>query len=152
MSMNRIRIPHNGIVFVGDGRKALFLRNEGYESEPNLKVEKVFEDANPSSHEQGTDRPGRISKGLNSGRRSAVETADWHVIEEHRFVQKVAGEIERVMRQTKAPALVIVAPPKTLADLRDAIHPDIRAHVVAEVNKDLTRHPVGDIEQHLTSA
>lgn len=150
--MNGIKIPHDGLVFVGDGRKALFLRNEGDDIYPNLRVEKVFEDVNPPAHEQGTERPGRISKGLNSGRRGAVETVDWHVIEEHRFVQKVAAEMERVMRQRKAPALVIVAPPKTLAELRSAIHSDTRAHVIAEINKDLTRHSVGDIEQHLTAA
>jgi len=59
-------------------------------------------------------RPGRISKALNSDQRSAVETVDWHVIEEHRFVQKVAAEMERVMRQRRTQALVIVAPPGLL--------------------------------------
>jgi protein required for attachment to host cells len=48
------KIPHDGIVFVGDGRKALFLRNEGDEKYPNLKTERVFLDHNPPTHEQGT--------------------------------------------------------------------------------------------------
>ena len=30
-----VRIPHRAIVFVGDGWKALFLRNEGDEKFPN---------------------------------------------------------------------------------------------------------------------
>ena len=60
--MNKPKIPHNALVFVGDGRKALFLRNEGDETFPDLQTEKVFEDENPSSHEQGTDRPGRVAK------------------------------------------------------------------------------------------
>jgi protein required for attachment to host cells len=30
------KIPHGAIVFVGDGRKALFLRNDGDEEFPNL--------------------------------------------------------------------------------------------------------------------
>jgi protein required for attachment to host cells len=150
--MNRVKIPHNGLVFVGDGRKALFLSNEGDEVYPNLKVERVFEDVNPPSHEQGTERPGRISKAISSGQRGAVDAADWHVIEEHHFVKRVAAEMERLVRDNKVPAVVIVAPPRTLADLRDAIHTDTRAHVIAEINKDLTRHSVGDIEQHLTAA
>jgi protein required for attachment to host cells len=29
--MRELKIPHNAVVFVGDGRKALFLRNEGDE-------------------------------------------------------------------------------------------------------------------------
>jgi protein required for attachment to host cells len=59
--MNNLKIPHNAFVFVGDGRKALFLRNDGDEKFPNLKTEKGFEEENPPSHEQGTERPGHIS-------------------------------------------------------------------------------------------
>ena len=38
-----LKIPHQALVFVGDGRKALFLRNDGDAKFPNLRVEKVFE-------------------------------------------------------------------------------------------------------------
>lgn len=149
--MNKLKIPHDAFVFVGDGRKAIFLRNEGDEKFPNLKTERVIEDDdNPPTHEQGTDRPGALGKAMGSGRRSAVEPADWHDLNEHRFAKTVAGAIEQVMRERKAPALVIVAPPRTLADLRNALHADVAARVIAEVNKDLTRHPVGEIEKHLT--
>jgi protein required for attachment to host cells len=150
--MSRLKIPHNAFVFVGDGRKALFLRNEGDEKFPNLKTEKVFEEANPLNHDQGSERPGRISKGLASGQRSAVEPVDWHHIEEQRFTRKVAAAMEQVVREKKVPALVVVAPPKTLADLREAFHADVKGRVIAEINKDLTKHPVGEIEKHLTSA
>jgi protein required for attachment to host cells len=146
--MNKLRIPHHALEFVGDGRKALFLRNDGDEKFPNLRTEKVFEDANPPSHEQGTDRPGHIGKG--SQRRSSVEPTDWHDIEEHHFARKVAATLEQVIRTRKVKALVVVAPPRTLADLRNAFHADVKACIIAEINKDLTRHPVGDIEKHLT--
>ena len=52
-----LKIPHDAFVFVGDGRKALFLRNDGDEKFPYLKTERVFVDENPPSHEQGTERP-----------------------------------------------------------------------------------------------
>ena len=146
--MNKLKIPHNAYVFVGDGRKALFLRNDGDEKFPNLKTEKVFEDENPSSHEQGTERPGHIGKG---SQRSAVEPTDWHDIEEHRFARKVAAAMEQVIRAGKVKALVVVAPPRTLAELRNAFHPDVKACIIAEINKDLTKHSVGEIEKHLTS-
>ena len=61
--MNKLKIPHNAFVFVGDGRKALFLRNDGDEKFPNLRTEKVFEDENPPTHEQGSERPGHVGKG-----------------------------------------------------------------------------------------
>ncbi len=150
--MSNLKIPHNAFVFVGDGRKALFLRNEGDEKYPNLKTERVFEDVNPSTHEQGSERPGRVSKAIDSGQRSAVEQVDWHHIEEHRFARQVAAAMEEIVRLRKVPALIVVAPPKTLADLRTAFHRDVQSRIIAEINKDLTRHPVGDIEKHLTAA
>jgi protein required for attachment to host cells len=150
--MTKLKIPHDAFVFVGDGRKALFLRNEGDEKYPNLKTERVFEDVNPLTHEQGSERPGRLSKSFDSGQRSAVEPVDWHHLEEHRFARQVAAAMEEIMRSRKVPALIVVAPPRTLADLRTAFHADVRARIVAEINKDLTKHPVGDIEKHLTAA
>ena len=57
--MSKLAIPHDALVFIGDGRKALFLRNAGDAKYPDLKVERVFAEENPPTHEQGTDRPGR---------------------------------------------------------------------------------------------
>ncbi|MGA8898965.1 host attachment protein [Bradyrhizobium sp.] len=145
-----LKIPHNAFVLVGDGRKAIFFRNEGDAVFPNLKTSEVFVDENPPSHEQGTERPGRISKGSRTGGRSAVEPTDWHLLEEQHFVRMVAAAMERLVRVSKVKKLVVVAPPRTLAELRAAFHPDVKACIVAEVNKDLTKHPVGEIEKHLT--
>ncbi len=150
--MNALKIPHDAFVFVGDGRKALFLRNDGDEKFPNLKTERVFEDENPPTHEQGSERPGHVSKAAYSGQKSAVEAVDWHDIEEHRFARRVAAAMEEAVRARKVKALVVVAPPRTLAELRDAFHPDVKARVIAEINKDLTKHPVAEIEKHLTGS
>jgi protein required for attachment to host cells len=43
------------------------------------------------------------------------------------------------------------APPRTLADLRKAMQPDVRKRVIAEIDKDLTKHPIFEIERHLTA-
>jgi protein required for attachment to host cells len=145
--MNKIQIPHDAIVFVGDGRKALFLRNEGDEKFPNLKTERVFLDHTPPTHEQGTDKPGRSYSSVGPGR-SAVEQTDWHELEEHHFAREVAEALEKLVRERKV-KVVIAAPPRTLADLRQALHKDIKAHVLAEVDKDFTKQPVYEIEKHL---
>lgn len=145
-----IRIPHRAVVFVGDGRKALFLRNEGDEKFPNLKTESVFEEEHPPAHSQGSDRPGRVSKG--SGRRSAVEMTDWHEIEESRFVRHVAAAAERLLRAEHSTSLIVVAPPRALAELRSAFHDDVKRRIIGELDKDLTKHPVGEIEKHLRDA
>lgn len=145
------KIPHNALVFVGDGRKALFLRNDGDAKFPNLRTERVFEAENPPTREQGSDRPGRVSEAAVAGRRSAVESTDWHDIEEQRFARTVAAAMEQMVRTSEAKALIVVAPPKTLAELRSAFHSDVKACIIAEINKDLTKHSIGEIEKHLTS-
>jgi len=60
--------------------------------------------------------------------------------------------MEQVVRERKVAALVVVAPPKTLSDLRHACHVDVRARIIGEIDKDLTKHPIAEIERHLTSA
>jgi protein required for attachment to host cells len=147
---NKMSIPHDAIVFVGDGRKALFLRNAGDEKFPNLRTEQVFVDHNPATHDQGSDKPGRLFAGANArDRRSALEATDWHELEEHRFARMVAEALEKLVRERKVKAVVIVAPPRTLADLRQALHGDVKARIMAEVDKDFTKHPIYEIEKHL---
>jgi len=144
-----LRIPHDALVFVGDGRKALFLRNAGNATSVNLTTERVFVDDNPPTREQGSDRPGRAFKRAHTNRRSGVETTDWHELEEHRFAASVAAALERLVRERNAPALVVAAPPRTLADLRRSFHADVKQRIIAEIDKDLTKHPVAEIEKHL---
>ena len=145
--MSKLALPHDAFVFVGDGRKALFLRNAGDAKFPNLVTEQVFADANPATHDQGSDRPGRSEASAHSTQRSAMEPTDWHEIEEHRFVQRVSAALETLVRRIDPPALVIVAPPRSLADLRQALHADVKARLIAEIDKDLTKRPVWEIEK-----
>jgi len=145
-----LRIPHNALVFVGDGKKALVLRNEGDAQLVNLKTERVFTDANPATRDQGADRPSRSFSSVGAGR-SSVQQTDWHKIEEHRFAHEMAATLERIVRERGVQALVVVAPPRALADLRKAFHPDVKKKIIAEIDKDLTKHPIDQIEKHLAA-
>ncbi|ACA17295.1 conserved hypothetical protein [Methylobacterium sp. 4-46] len=140
----RLRIPHGGCVVVGDGRKVLVLRNLGHPLAPDLHVEEVFRaPPNPPTREQGCDKPPRV---VQDGRRSAIAQTDWHDLGEHRFVEAVVSGLERM--GTRITALALVAPPRTLADLRQGLPDRLRQAVFAEVDKDLTKHTVPEI-QHL---
>jgi protein required for attachment to host cells len=109
----------------------------------------VFTDVNPPSHEQGTDRPGRGVESAGTHRRSGVEMTDWHELEKHRFVDRVASALEGVVRSENVKAIVIIAPARTLAELRRVFRPDVKKRILTEVEKDLTNHPVYGIEKHL---
>ena len=143
-----IRIPHNTYVIVGDGRKALFLRNEGNATELRLKTEQVLRNDNPPTREQGSDQPGRSFASVGS-RRSSMEQADWHEIGEQRFARTIADALEALARDRDVAGFIIAAPPRTLAELRRILDTNVKQRIIAELDKDLTGHPVSEIEQQL---
>jgi protein required for attachment to host cells len=147
--MPKLSIPHDGLVFVGDGRKALFLRNEGDEKFLVLKTEQVVVgEENPATREQGSGRPGRVHQSLGE-HRSSVEQTDWHEIEEKRFAKEVAAALLRVVRERSIKTIVVIAPPRTLAELRRVLHAEVKTRIAAEIDKDLTKMPLHEIEKHL---
>jgi protein required for attachment to host cells len=148
--MSRLQIPYDTWVLVADGRKALLLRNATDAIHPDLKVLKVIEQPdNPKTSEHGTDKPGRTTDAA-TGRHSAIEQTDWHDLAERDFAAEVTGEMERHHRDGDFTRLVVVAPARTLAVFRQGFSKELHATVVAELDKDLTKHPVHEIERVLT--
>jgi protein required for attachment to host cells len=138
-----IRIPAKALVLVADARKALFISNAGNAIEPQLQIDKVLEAAaNPPTHAQGVDRPGRVAMGSH---RSAVDQTDWHEQGEAQFAELV---METLAGQS-ARALILVAAPAFLAELRHRMPQQMKERVLAEIPKDLTHLPLRDIEAHL---
>ena len=155
-----MRVPHNSCVLVADGRKMLFFRNEGDGEFPNLAVERKRVDDNPADREQGTDQPGRAFASAGSPRtggavsagahnRSAYEETDFHQLEEDRFAAEAADLLNRRALRNDFDSLVVVAPPKTLGELRKHYHKEVEKRLAAEVAKDLTNTPVEEIERIL---
>ena len=143
---SKVSVPNGGLVVVADYGKALLIRNNGSPITLELEVTEVLEAPdNPPSHEQGTDRPGRAAFGSH---RSAVEQTDWHAVAGRRFIEKTVRALEKACAGG-VEAVVLVAPPRALADFRDTIPAGLRSAVVAELDKDLTGLPVEDIARHL---
>jgi protein required for attachment to host cells len=147
--MNDISIPGNALVLVGDGRKALFLRNRGTPVNPDFVVEHRLEQENPATREQGTDRPGR-KHGSDGVSRSAVDDTDWHHQAERRFAGEIAERLYALEQAHQFDDLVVVAPPKLLGDLRAALHPEVTQRILAEIPKDLTAHSLPELRDMLS--
>ena len=149
--MPGLKIGRDTWVPVCEGRKAKVLLDEGDAMRPDLKVEHEMHDAaNPRTHEQGTDRPGRLQT-MGMGQRSSVEMPDYHDQQERMFVESVARRLLRLCDDRNMKTLVFVAAPRALANLRNALTPEVRALVTAEIGKDLTKHPVPEIERLLAA-
>ena len=147
-----LRVPKDGWIIVGDGRKALFLRNDGNILQPKLSISNILTaPENLATAAQGADRPGRAFNSAN-GRRSAVEQTDWHRLAESHFAREVAAAVDRLCVSQSVAWLAMVAPPQTLAEWRGHIGDMTRGAVKAEVAKELTKHPISEIERLLTRA
>ena len=141
--MGDLLIHKDEWVVVCDGAKALVLQNAGDAKFPNFKTIKVIEQKDMATHELGTDKPGRAF-GSVGGMRSAVGQTDWHDQAEKSFLTHLAQFIDK--------SLVIVAPPRALGMLRPAYTHALKGALRAEVDKDLVKMPVHEIEKHLTHA
>lgn len=137
-------MPHGAILVVADGQKYMLLRNHGDAAVIDLRVTKVHEIDNPPTREQGTDRPGRMSDP--DYHRSAVQTTDWHELEEERFAKDLAEKLNTWALADRLPPVVLAADPETLGTLRSQLHRKAREQVLREIGKDLTNHPVEQIE------
>ena len=148
--MSDLLIHRGEWVVVCDGAKALVLENSGDAKFPNLKMVKVLEQEDLATHELGADAPGRTVNSVGSIR-SAVEQTDWHDQAERAFLVNLVHELEAALTTGKTKSVIIVAPPRALGILRPVYSHKVRDAVRAEVDKDLVKHPVHEIEKHLTA-
>ena len=146
-----MELPHKSVVLVADGRKMLFLRNDGDAEHPNLIVETAREQDNPSTSDQTTHAAGRTSS-PRGGIQSSVEPTDFHQIEEDRFAAEAADMLKRRALRNDYESLIIVAPPRTLGEMRKHYHVEVSQRLKGEIDKDLTGHPIAEIEKALAKA
>jgi protein required for attachment to host cells len=142
----KMRVPHNSFVLVADGKKSLFFRNEGDGEFPNLIIERKDIHENPKDREQKSDATGSAHSSFGTVR-SAFSETDFHQLEEDRFAAETAELLKQRALRNEFDSLIIVAPPKTLGELRKHYHKEVERRIAGEIAKDLTGHPVEEIEK-----
>lgn len=158
-----MQLPHDAFVVVADGRKMLFFRNKGDSEFPHLIVEHAREHPNPKDSDQKTDAAGRGSSvwsspagggegGQFAANRGSMTEVDFHQQEEDRFAAETAEFLKKRALAQEFDALVVVAPPKTLGELRKRYHKEVTDRLLGELDKDLTGVPVREIEAALSAA
>ncbi|AZQ67471.1 host attachment protein [Silicimonas algicola] len=139
-------LEHGTWVLVADGEKALFLVNNTDSEDPYLEVRREKHQDNPPDREQGTDRPGRFNDG-GPNQRSAFDETDFHRLEKERFADDLVEMLYKSAHKGEFSKLVLVAPPRTLGEMRAKMHKEVSDKVVAEIDKTLTNHPIDEIEK-----
>jgi protein required for attachment to host cells len=141
-----MRIPHDSYVLVADGAKMLFFKNKGDPDKPNLTVLAAEQQPDRYDRDIKSDQAGQKPGVPGSGVSSTAGENDFHQQAEDRFAADAADRINRAAIANEFEKLIIVAPPKTLGELRKHYHKQVEGKIAAEIPKDLTGHPVSKIE------
>ena len=140
--------PIRTYILIADGARAHLLLSEG-RGKPLTEVpgSDIRTELKPD-HELHADRPGRVRESANVSRH-AIEREDLHRKEKERFAQSLADGLDKRLTNREYDRLVIAAAPETLGIIRSALSDKVRAVVMAEVAKDLTKIPNPQIRVHL---
>ncbi len=140
-------LNHDTLVLVADGRKALFLRNHGGGGQIDLRT---------ASHRQRDDRKNSDIKTAPSGQSPApggtrlgggtMGEPDFHQLEEDRFARDLAEKINGMALAGYFDDLVVVAPARTMGELRPLWHKETARRIGGEHVKEMTDRPLADIE------
>ena len=141
-------LPHNALVLVADGTKALFLRNHGDQNHIDLRTESHDKRQDRKDREIKTDAPGGTRQAMGFGR-PAMDEVDFHQQEEDRWLKDAAEELKKRALRNDFDALAIIAPPKALGYLKKCLHKEVEKRIVLTLNKEMTDRPTPDIEELL---
>jgi protein required for attachment to host cells len=127
-------IAHDALIMALDGARMSLFRNKGNEREPKFELLAEESRKTPSTADLGEDRPGRTFQSMSSAR-GTYETTDWHQQQEDEFAEEMA-ELFNFHMTDCARKGILIAPPKVLGTVRKYLHPDARARLIAEIDKD----------------
>ncbi|MFN3451266.1 MAG: host attachment family protein [Sphingorhabdus sp.] len=128
-----MNIPHDTLLLVADGEKMMFLRNYGNGPQPEFQME------------TRQDRPDLPDSEGKSGTATGGGDQDYHKDEENRFAADLANQLRMRALAHDFEALIIIAPPRTLGELRKHLHSEVEKRVIMELAKEMTDRPIPDI-------
>ena len=135
--MTGTAIPHDTLLLVADGEKMRFLRNHGEGLQPEFQVE------------SRQDRPDLPHQEGRSGTATGGGDQDYHKDEENRFAADLADQLRMRALAHDFEALIIIAPPRTVGELRKNLHAEVEKRVIMELAKEMTDRPIPDINAML---
>jgi len=133
--MMSVRVPHKALVVVADGTGARFFRNLGHAQKVSLSADGEFGPTNLLDDGPAGKRPPE-----SSGQETNEAT----------FAKQLAKELYRRAHSGDFGALVLIADPQTLGQIRPTLHKEVRDRLVFVLGKTLTKASIADIQKALS--
>ena len=132
-------LPNDATVLVSNGQKLRLFRNKGVE--PAVRLTEL-------------PLPDIAAHNLGSGgrHRSSSANPDDQRLAEDNFAAAVAEYVNGKVLEGEITALVIVADPRTLGEIRLHLHPSVPPVMIGQLPKDFTHHPVAELQTALAGA
>lgn len=141
--------PTRSWIVIADGAQARILENSGPGKGLIPVPAAAMRKTSRPSRDIDTDRPGR---GYHPwGQHHAMDSqSDPHREEKRRFADLLAEHVNEAALNHSYDRLILVAPAKTLGDLRQALSKEAAARLDGELPKDLTKISEHDLPRHLS--
>lgn len=139
-------------IVIADGSRAHIVKHRNDDA-PGLETvaSLASAEAHLPARDLRSDRPGRVRESGNSAHHSVEPRQDPHLVAKTEFVDGVAEHLNQASGKGAFDRLVLVAPPRSLAELRERLDAGTAAKVAAAYGKDLTKLPLAELEQHLAA-
>ncbi len=135
-------------IAIADGEHARFVQPD---ADNVLRTVGALDSASAHlrSRDLGTDRPGRAFESSASAHHAVGPRHDPHAMEKERFAKLVGEQLNAAAGRDEFDELVLVAPPRALRELREALDAVTQAKLVGMLEKDLVKTPDHELWPHV---
>lgn len=119
---------------------------------PFGKLKEIFQltHNHKSTHEQGTDRPGRTFESASPTRHAIEPHSDAHEMQKDMFAKELAALLTDAYKTQRFEELSIVCPPHMLGLLRAHLnHSPVHSSITKESDKNLISMPLEQIQKYV---
>jgi protein required for attachment to host cells len=136
-------------VVVADGAHARVLQFTPEKPRLEAVPDLAFTIDLPATHDLVSDRPGRVFESHGHASHAKAPRSDPHRELKRNLAHTIADALQTSLAGQRYDKLILVAPPATLGDLREALAKAVRARVSAELHQDLVKLPADELQTHL---
>jgi protein required for attachment to host cells len=135
-------------IVIADGEHVRFVQPD---ADNALRTIGSFDSASAHlrSRDIGSDRPGRALESGASARHAVGQRHDLHAMEKEKFVRLVGEQVNAASERDEFDELLLVAPPRALGELREALDAATQTKLVGSLEKDLVKTPDSELWPHV---
>lgn len=133
------KIPEGTLIVVADGGSARVFTNIGDAQSLQLKQHEELQ-------VQDISAQGVSGQGPSGAMPQDTSIAQMN---EATFAKQLAAQLNDDALNNRYAHLVLIADPRTLGNIRPQLHKEVQSRLIADVAKDLTNAPLGDIQRAL---